>query len=103
PNNSGHSMKSPDIDPGSPANVRQPTPPSIGKASSQWREALQELSPAYFGLVMATGIVSLAADMMGHPRLAQGLFGLNVAQYGLLWLVYLLRALHFPRRFFADM
>ena len=30
---------------------------------------MRELSPAYFGLVMATGIVSLAADMLGHPLL----------------------------------
>jgi len=47
--------------------------------------------------------VSLASDMLGHPRLAQSLFALNIAQYGLLWLTYLLRAWHFPRRFFGDM
>jgi len=96
-------MKSPDMDPGLPASAHGRTLKSLDKGSSQWREALQEMSPAYFGLVMATGIVSLASDMMGHPRLARGLFDLNIAQYGLLWLVYLLRAWHFPRRFFGDM
>src|SRR5690606_27846889 len=37
-----------------------------GRAES----GLAAMSPAYFGLVMATGIVSLAADMMGHRLLA---------------------------------
>jgi tellurite resistance protein TehA-like permease len=61
------------------------------------------MSPAYFGLVMATGIVSLAASMMGHPALALALFYLNIVQYGVLWLLYGLRAWHHPRRFFGDM
>ncbi|OJU34282.1 MAG: C4-dicarboxylate ABC transporter, partial [Rhizobiales bacterium 68-8] len=64
---------------------------------------LAAMSPAYFGLVMATGIVSLAADMMGHRLLARALFGLNLGQYGLLWLLYGLRAWRHPRRFFGDM
>lgn len=64
---------------------------------------LAAMSPAYFGLVMATGIVSLAADMMGHRLLALALFGLNLGQYGLLWLLYGLRAWRHPRRFFGDM
>ncbi|WP_276807977.1 tellurite resistance/C4-dicarboxylate transporter family protein [Castellaniella defragrans] len=68
-----------------------------------WQEPLRGLSPAYFGLVMATGIVSLASDMMGHPRLARALFALNAVQYVALWLAYLLRAWRFPRRFFGDM
>ncbi|MCD0501668.1 tellurite resistance/C4-dicarboxylate transporter family protein [Bordetella petrii] len=52
---------------------------------------------------MATGIVSLASDMMSYPRLARALFVLNIVQYAALWLAYLLRAWHFPRRFFGDM
>ncbi|MGB7482052.1 MAG: tellurite resistance/C4-dicarboxylate transporter family protein [Castellaniella sp.] len=68
-----------------------------------WHAALHGLSPAYFGLVMATGIVSLASDMMGHPLLAHGLFALNIVQYAVLWLAYLMRAWRFPRRFFGDM
>jgi tellurite resistance protein TehA-like permease len=65
--------------------------------------ALADLSPAYFGLVMATGIVSLAAFMMEHPNLAFALFYLNVAQYGVLCVLYGLRAWRYPRRFFGDM
>jgi tellurite resistance protein TehA-like permease len=64
---------------------------------------LQDLSPAYFGLVMATGIVSLAAFMMGHETIAYALFYLNIVQYLALCVLYALRAWRFPRRFFGDM
>jgi tellurite resistance protein TehA-like permease len=61
------------------------------------------LSPAYFGMVMATGIVSLAAHLLALPGLARTLFVFNVAVYGVLWLLTLLRAFLHPRRFFGDM
>ena len=64
---------------------------------------LAGLSPAYFGLVMATGIVSIAAHLLGMPRVARVLFGLNLGFYVVLWLLTLLRALRWPRRFFGDM
>ncbi len=64
---------------------------------------LADLSPAYFGMVMATGIVSLAAQLLGWPRLAQTLFGLNVAFYVALWLLTALRIVLHTRRFFGDM
>ncbi len=61
------------------------------------------MSPAYFGLVMATGIVSLAAFMMAYRRLGLILFYLNIVQYVVLWVLYGLRAWHHPKRFFGDM
>jgi tellurite resistance protein TehA-like permease len=66
-------------------------------------QGLAGLSPAYFGLVMATGVVSLAASMMGYSRLGFSLFYLNIAQYAVLWALYGLRAWLYPRRFFGDM
>jgi tellurite resistance protein TehA-like permease len=66
-------------------------------------EGLRDLSPAYFGLVMATGIVSLAAFMMEHQRIAFALFYLNIVQYLVLCVLYILRACRFPDRFFGDM
>lgn len=39
------------------------------------------MNPAYFALVMATGIVSIAAQLTGLPRIAFGLFVLNIAFY----------------------
>ncbi|MEO7114905.1 MAG: tellurite resistance/C4-dicarboxylate transporter family protein [Caldimonas sp.] len=64
---------------------------------------LADLSPAYFGLVMATGIVSLAAQMLGWPTLARALFGLNIVAYVALWCLSVLRMLRHSRRFFGDM
>jgi tellurite resistance protein TehA-like permease len=64
---------------------------------------LAELSPACFGMVMATGIVSLAAQRLAMPRLAQVLFQLNIFSYAVLWLLTLLRMARHRRRFFADM
>jgi tellurite resistance protein TehA-like permease len=61
------------------------------------------MSPAYFGLVMATGIVSLAASMMAYRRLGLALFYLNIAQYVVLWVLYGVRACCYPKRFFGDM
>ena len=61
------------------------------------------MSPAYFGMVMATGIVSLAAQMLGWPTLARALFGLNIVAYAVLWCLSLLRMLRHSRRFFSDM
>ncbi|MCB1426517.1 MAG: tellurite resistance/C4-dicarboxylate transporter family protein, partial [Notoacmeibacter sp.] len=64
---------------------------------------LANMSPAYFGLVMATGIISLAAFMMEYNVLASALFYLNIGQYGLLCVLYGLRAWRYPARFFGDM
>jgi tellurite resistance protein TehA-like permease len=64
---------------------------------------LEDLSPAYFGMVMATGIVSLAAHMLSMPRIAQALFQLNVVVYAVLWILTLLRMARHTRRFFGDM
>jgi tellurite resistance protein TehA-like permease len=64
---------------------------------------LAGLSPAYFGMVMATGIVSLAAHRLAFPLIAQTLFKLNIFVYAVLWVLTLLRIARHPRRFFGDM
>ncbi len=64
---------------------------------------LADLFPGYFGVVMATGIVSLGARLLGYPRIAIVLFVLNVVLYVALWALYLLRMFRHPRRFFGDM
>ncbi|HEY9532266.1 MAG TPA: tellurite resistance/C4-dicarboxylate transporter family protein [Burkholderiales bacterium] len=67
------------------------------------RRAVHGLSPAYFAMVMATGIVSLAAHLLAMPRIAGGLFRLNVAAYAGLWLLTALRAAWYPRELARDM
>lgn len=71
--------------------------------SEKGASAIADMSPAYFSLAMATGIVSLAAFLMGQRTFAQALLYLNIAQYAVLWVLYAVRASLYPRRFFGDM
>ena len=64
---------------------------------------LAEMSPAWFAMVMATGIVSLASEQYGLHFVAGALFVLNVAAWGVLWLLTLARLVCHRRRFLADL
>ena len=64
---------------------------------------LATLSPAWFGMVMATGIVSLASSMHGLERVALGLFVLNMFVYVLLWVLTMARVLRHTRAFLQDL
>ncbi|WP_461162124.1 tellurite resistance/C4-dicarboxylate transporter family protein [Simplicispira piscis] len=68
-----------------------------------WRPALAAMSPANFGMVMATGIVSIAAHMLGLRALALALFALNLGLYAVLWVLYLARLALFRQRFLDDL
>jgi tellurite resistance protein TehA-like permease len=61
------------------------------------------LSPAYFGMVMATGIVSLAMLEAGPRWAAWGLFAIAVAAYAVLWVLTILRLVQHPGRVGADL
>src|SRR5690348_14046312 len=63
---------------------------------------LADLHPAYFALVMATGIVSIAAGLMGVPFVPRALFALNAVFYPVLWLLTVARAVRHRARFVAD-
>jgi len=82
------------------ATGERPVKPSL---QTRLRTDLAGLAPAYFGLVMATGIVSIAAHLQGWPQLARTLFYLNNVMYAVLWLLTLGRLLWFPRRLFSDL
>lgn len=73
--------------------------------SSVLRRELAGLPPGYFALVMATGIVAVAAHLEGWERLSQGLAWLNLVAFAVLWALFLLRLFWFPaavRRDFSD-
>src|SRR5690606_31696069 len=63
---------------------------------------LAGLSPAWCAMVMATGIVAIAAWQHGLLVPAGALFTLNVGAYSLLWLLYLLRLVRHPADVAAD-
>jgi len=61
------------------------------------------LSPAYFALVMATGIVSIASDRAELRTIAAVLLWLNAAQYLLLWILTAWRLLRYRRALLDDL
>ncbi len=65
--------------------------------------AIADLFPGYFALVMATGIVSIATHLLGMDAVAWPLLYLNLAAYGILWLLTLARLLRYPARLTADL
>ena len=64
---------------------------------------IAEMPPAYFALVMATGIVSIASHLLGWGSLALTLFWLNLGLYLTLWCLTLLRLGFYPRQIWADL
>jgi len=66
-------------------------------------EAIRTLHPAYFALVMATGIVSIAAKLMGMTVVAFSLLVVNVVAFSVLWALTIIRIAKFPRDVFNDL
>jgi tellurite resistance protein TehA-like permease len=66
-------------------------------------DGIEGMHPAYFALVMATGIVAIACYLLGLTGLAWGLFALNVAFYVLLWGLTVIRLLRYRARVVADL
>ncbi|MCL4825471.1 MAG: tellurite resistance/C4-dicarboxylate transporter family protein, partial [Anaerolineales bacterium] len=63
----------------------------LDKIANVVRNGARDLPPAYFALVMATGIVSIAAKLENMPQVAWALFGANILFYAVLWLLTLIR------------
>jgi tellurite resistance protein TehA-like permease len=66
-------------------------------------EGARGLSPAYFALAMATGIVSIASDHEELHTIAAVLLWLNAAQYLLLWILTAWRLLRYRRALLDDL
>lgn len=63
---------------------------------------IANLSPAYFAMVMATGIVSVAADLFAFHWFSKILFYINIAAYIALCILYGVRFFKYHKRFLAD-
>jgi tellurite resistance protein TehA-like permease len=63
----------------------------------------ENLHPASFAMVMATGIVSIAADLHGMPLIAVPLCWVNAVLFAALWLLTLDRFIRHRARFLADL
>jgi tellurite resistance protein TehA-like permease len=67
------------------------------------KERVKGLSPAYFAMVMATGIISIAARLLGMPFIDVAMLWLNIVVYFVLWVLNVLRVIWFRSQFFSDM
>jgi len=63
----------------------------------------EDLPPAYFALVMATGIVSIAAQLLALPWVAQVLLWVNLGAYAVLVTLLSIRLVLYPRRVWNDL
>lgn len=72
-------------------------------ARTELASAVRTFSPAYFAMVMATGIVSMASHLLGYDAIARALFALNVGAFVVLWAFTIARAAVFPRELLRDL
>src|SRR5512138_2500168 len=73
------------------------------KINSMVQNGVRDLFPAYFALVMATGIVSIACHLLKMDFLAFPLFYLNEFFYIVLWSLTLARLFRHPARLLDDL
>jgi tellurite resistance protein TehA-like permease len=64
---------------------------------------IASLHPAYFAMVMATGIVSIAAKLLGMTAIAGLLFALNLVFYPVLVVLTSIRVARYRDRVLADL
>lgn len=67
------------------------------------RDGIENLSPSYFSLVMATSIVSIAGGLLGMIWLARCFFVVSLIAFVLLWALTALRVVFFPHRLLEDL
>jgi tellurite resistance protein TehA-like permease len=65
--------------------------------------ATKDLSPAYFAMIMATGIVSLGAFVLAMPTLAKALFAINLVAYCVLAILTAVRITIYLQSFVSDL
>jgi tellurite resistance protein TehA-like permease len=66
-------------------------------------ETARDLFPGYFAVVMATGVVSIACQLLGLRVIAVPLVGIAWVAYLMLWGLTATRVVLFPRRIVEDL
>lgn len=74
------------------------------KSDHSWfLSQIAEFSPGYFAMVMATGIISIAADLLGMPVIAISLLYLNILFFAVLIVLFVLRGIFFGKAVLKDL
>lgn len=69
----------------------------------RWKEAVELLAPAYFAMVMGTGIISIGLFLTGWTLFSQITLWIAAAGYVVLWALYIARFLCYRERFMGDL
>ncbi|MDE1961377.1 MAG: tellurite resistance/C4-dicarboxylate transporter family protein [Xanthomonadaceae bacterium] len=67
------------------------------------RASVETMSPGYFSMVMATGILSLAAHLLAVPLVPDVLFALNWILFVIICVLAVARLYWYPRRVIEDL
>lgn len=76
---------------------------TVNGTAGRLHGGIANLFPGYFALVMATGIVSIAAHLLQFPLIPQFLLVINLLAYVVLWILTLARLIMFFPRVVADL
>ncbi len=79
-----------------------PPEPSSDAMNAASPRAIETFPPAYFALVMATGIVTVGAHLEGWTGIAHALAAVNLVAFAVLWALTVVRVVRFPRAVAAD-
>lgn len=71
--------------------------------ATRLKQVIETLNPAYFAMVMSTGIVSIACNLLGMRLIAEILFWLNVVIFTIIWLLTVCRLTSCFPAFFKDL
>ncbi len=70
---------------------------------SVMRNTIKTFHPAYFALVMSTGIISIASNLLGFKGIAHGLFYINLIAYAAVLSLQVLRVKMFWSNLYNDL
>ncbi len=84
-------------------NQRLGSTSALARLAASIVEAIERLKPGYFAMVMATGIVSIALQLLGMKRLSDLLLWVNFVVFPWLVLSIVIRAIRFGSRLWADL
>src|SRR5215468_6523619 len=80
-----------------------PLLPRSRAAMTTYADRIAMMPPASFAMVMATGIVSIACQLLGLPAVAAALLAVNIVFYVTLWILTVARAVLYRARLLADL
>lgn len=75
---------------------------ATARTQSAWAGRLETLNPGWFALVMATGIVAIAASLTEIPVVPSILLWANIGFYGVLWVLFIGRLALYSDAFITD-